>query len=253
MDWTEKLEHKKKLRKMAYRMLWADFKNVVLGWKVILLALMLLGFLILPYVKEIDDFNIASMYYFVMWVITAICAFAETAFNYLPLSTKDIVYYLKIRTNHQEAWIVFFSCITAIIMDAAGVELFWERGVLSTIFLLTTVEGCFVVSMSGYCVPEKTTLKEAGVPLAKRVRQVIYIIYGIGLLFGSLIVSMFMKPEGNAKITVLVILCLYLILYIVRADVASWANFTECRQSPGRSMWAAPQQNQTEFRDMLNQ
>ena len=63
MDWTEKMEQKKKIRKMAYRMLWADFKDLVLGWKVILILLMYLGFFILPYINEPDDYNAAGMYY----------------------------------------------------------------------------------------------------------------------------------------------------------------------------------------------
>ena len=87
MDWTEKIEQKKKIRKMAYRMLWADFKDLVLGWKVFLLILMYLGFFLLPYVKDAEDFNAVSMYYFVMWVFMAVSALAETSFNYLPLST----------------------------------------------------------------------------------------------------------------------------------------------------------------------
>ena len=109
MDLTEKIEQKKKIRKMAYRMLWADFKDLMCSWKVLLVVLMYLGFFLLPYVKEMDDFNAAGMYYFVIWVFMALSALAEGAFNYLPLSTKDIVYYLKVRTNHQVAWMVLFQ------------------------------------------------------------------------------------------------------------------------------------------------
>jgi len=150
MDWTEKFEHKKKIRKMAYRMLWADFKNPVLGWKVFLLVLMYLGFFLLPYVKEADDFNAVSMYYFVIWVFTALSALVETSFNYLPLSTKDIVYYLKIRTNHQVAWMVLVSVVSAIILDACGQEVFWERGLIILLFLLITVEWYSFIALYGY-------------------------------------------------------------------------------------------------------
>lgn len=252
MDWTEKLKYKKKIRKMAYRMLWADFRDLLMSWKSLLLVLMYLGFFLFPYWKQ-EDFNIACMYYFAVGIFTAISAMVETSFNYLPLSTKDIVYYLKARTNHQEAWMVLISVVSAIIMDAAGVEVFWERGALVLIFLLTTVEDYLILTLSGCSVPERTTLKEGGIPLAKRVRQIVYIIYGVTLLFGSLLVSMFMEPDENAKIKLLVMLCLYLVMYIFRADVSCWTNLTECRQTPSRSMWATPQQDQTELRDMMNQ
>ena len=101
-------------------MLWADFKDVVLGWRVILLLLMYLGFFLLPYVAMDDTFNAASMYYFVVWVVIALNALVETSFNYLPLSTKDIVYYLKCRTNHLTAWMVLISL-------ASGVKLWLMR------------------------------------------------------------------------------------------------------------------------------
>lgn len=253
MNWTEKLERRKKIRKMAYRMLWADFKDVVMSWKAIMLVLMYLGFFLFPYYKDMEGFNFACIYYFVVWVLMMVSALMETSFNYLPLSTKDIVHYLKTRTNHQEAWIVLLSGVSAIVMDAAGVEIFWERGALVLIFLLTTVEATFVISLTGYSVPEKKTMKEAGAPLARRVRQVVYIFYGLVLLFGSLIAGMFMKPNENAKVILLVVLCAYLVMYIFRADVAGWVKFAEHRSSPARSMWATPQQNPTELRDMLNQ
>lgn len=253
MDWTEKVEQKKKIRKMAYRMLWADFKDVVMSWNVLMLMMMFFGFFLFPYFKDMEDFNFACMYYFVVWVLMKVSALTENSFNYLPLSTKDILYYLKIRTNHQEAWIVLLSGVLAIVLDAAGVEVFWERGALVLIFLLTTVEATFIISLSGYSVPEKKTMKEAGAPLARRVRQVVYIIYGLILLFGNLIVSMFMKPNEDAKIILLVVLCAYLVLYIFRADVAGWVKFAEHRSLPIRSIWATPQQNQTELRDMMNQ
>jgi len=177
MDWTEKMEQKKKIRKMAYRMLWADFKDLVLGWKVILILLMYLGFFILPYINEADDFNAVSMYYFVIWVFMALSALAENSFNYLPLSTKDIIYYMKVRTNHQVAWMVLVSGASAIVLDAFGVEIFWERGVIILLFLLVTVEWYFFTALYGYSKPEGTTLLDDCIPKGRKVRIVIYNIY----------------------------------------------------------------------------
>ena len=241
MDWTEKIEQKKKIRKMAYRMLWADFKDLMCSWKVLLVVLMYLGFFLLPYVKEMDDFNAAGMYYFVIWVFMSLSALAEGSFNYLPLSTKDIVYYLKVRTNHQVAWMVLVSGVSAIILDAFGVEIFWERGVIILLFLLVTVEWYSLTALYGYSKPEGTTLLDDGIPKGRKVRVVIYNIYSLALLFAGMFIGMFMNNNEHAKTKVLVILCLYLVMYIFRADVVKWVRFNEFSKTPQRSMWGNAQ------------
>lgn len=237
MDWTEKLEHRKKIKKMAYRMLWADFKDVVLSWKCILLLLMYLGFFLLPYVKEMDDFNAAGMYYFVVWVILAINALAETSFNYLPLSAKNIKIYLKIRTNHQTAWITFVSVMTAIILDICGVEVFWERGIMILIFCLATVEWMFFMTLYSYSKPNGTTFLTADFSTSRKVRIVLYHVYSITFLFVTMLMGMFMDYNENAKTKVLVVLYAFLVLYIIRADVLCWVRFEEFCKTPRRSMW----------------
>ena len=241
MDWTEKTEQKKKIRKMAYRMLWADFKDLVLGWKVILILLMYLGFFILPYINEPDDYNAAGMYYFVIWVFRSLSALAEGSCNYLPLSTKDILYYLKVRTNHQVAWMVLVSGVSAIVLDAFGVEIFWERGVIILLFLLVTVEWYSFTALYGYSKPEGTTLLDDCIPKGRKVRVVIYNIYSLALLFASMFIGMFMDDNEHAKTKVLVILCLYLVMYIFRADVVNWVRFNEFSKTPQRSMWGNAQ------------
>lgn len=242
MDWTEKLEHRKKIRKMAYRMLWADFKDMICSWKVLLLVLMYLGFFLLPYVKEMDDFNAAGMYYFVIWVFMALSALAEGSFNYLPLSTKDIVYYLKVRTNHQVAWMVLVSGVSAIILDAFGVEIFWERGVIILLFLLVTVEWYSFTALYGYSKPEGTNFLDDCIPTGRKVRIVIYNVYSLALLFAGMMIGMFMDCNEHAKTKVLVVLCLYLVMYIFRADAAHWVRFNEFSKTPRRSMWANAEQ-----------
>ena len=237
MDWTEKLEHKKKIRKMAYRMLWADFRELVLSWKVLLLALMYLGFFFLPYFKGLDDFNSAALYYFVIWVFTALTAMPEAAFNYLPLSTKDIIYYLKCRTNHQTAWFVLVSGLTALILDATGVDVFWERGLITLIFLLVTEEWYFFMTLYGYSKPMEISFLDTGIPVGRKVRIAIYNVYSVILLFVCLIVGMFMDYNENAKTKLLVLLCAYLVMYIFRADAVRWVHFNEYNKAPRRNLY----------------
>ena len=242
MDWTDKLEHKKKIRKMAYRMLWADFKEVVLSWKVVLLLLMYLGFFLLPYVAKDDDFNAASMYYFVVWVILALNALVETSFNYLPLSTKDIKTYLKIRTNHQTAWMVFISVMTGIILDACGVDVFWERGIMVLIFLLVTVEWMFFLTLYSYGKQDGVSFLAADFSTSKKVRIALYHVYGLGMLFTTMFVAMFMDDNENAKTKVIVMLCAFLVMYISRADAIQWVRIEEYKKMPRRSMWGNVEQ-----------
>ncbi|MBR6642523.1 MAG: hypothetical protein IKL28_02545 [Lachnospiraceae bacterium] len=247
MDWTEKMEHKKKIRKMAYRMLWADFKDMVFSWKVIMLIGAYLGYFLLPYYNRYEDFNLAGMYYLVVWAVIYLNAVSETSFNYLPLSTKDIVYYLKIRTNHQISWMVFLSGLSAIVLDAFGQEVFWERGLIILLFMLISVEFMFILTLNSYSRPHGTGFMEANQSVGRKVRTVIYFIYGLGALMGTMLVGMFMDYNENAKIKLLVILCLYLVMYIFRADVVRWVQFNEFNKTPRRSMWGnAEQLNQSQ-------
>ena len=241
MDWTEKIEQKKKIRKMAYRMLWADFKDMVLGWKVFLILLAYLGYFLLPYYNPYEDFNMAGMYYMVVWVIIGLNALSETSFNYLPLSTKDIVYYLKVRTNHQIGWMVFISILSAIVMDACGAEVFWERGLVILLFMLISMELMFILTLDGYSKPQGTPLSSASIPKSRKVRIVIYSVYGIAALFASMLIGMFMVYNENAKTKLLVFLCVYLVMLIFRADVVRWVDFKEFNKTPRRSMWGNAQ------------
>lgn len=237
MDWTEKMEHKKKIRKMAYRMLWADFKDMVLGWKVFLILLAYLGYFLLPYYNRYEDFNMAGMYYLVVWVIIALNALSETAFNYLPLSTKDILYYMKVRTNHQIGWIVLVSGVTAIVMDAFGADMFWERGLVILLFLLISVELMFYLTLDGYSRPHGISFMDADIPIGRKIRIVICFIYGLGALMSSMIVGMFMDYNENAKTKVLVFLGVYLVMLIFRADAMRYVEFNEFNKTPRRTLW----------------
>lgn len=236
MDWTEKLERRKNIRKMAYRMLWADFRDMLFSWKVFLIGLTYLGFFLLPYLK-MEDFNFACLYYFVTWVVIALNAVSETSFNYLPLSTKDIVYYMKVRTNHQIGCFVLLSGLSAIALDALGVEVFWERGLTILVFLLITVEWMFFMTLYSYSKPREVNFLDASIPMGRKIRIVFYNIYGFSSLIACMIVGMFMDMNENAKIKLLVMTCIYLVMLIFRADASCWVRFMEYNKTPRKSMW----------------
>lgn len=241
MDWKESIKHKKKIRKMATRMLWADFKDMVLGWKVFLILLAYLGFFLLPYYNRYEDFNLAGMYYLVVWVVIVLNALAETSFNFLPLSTKDIVYYLKVRTNHQCVWMVLVSGLSAVVMDAFNQEVFWERGLIILLFVLITVEFMLILTLDSYSRPHGVRFMDANIPVGRKIRIVFYFIYGLGALFAGMLIGMFMDNNETAKIKLLVILCLYLVMLIFRWDAARWVRFDEFNKTPRRSMWGNAQ------------
>lgn len=237
MDWTETLEKKKKLRKMAYRMLWADLKNTMLSWNGWLVLLMYLFYFLLPYNKKFDEVNIAAIYYFCIWVLISLGAVAETAFNYIPLSTKDIVYYLKCRTNHLVSWMVLLSVGTGLVLDASGVDVFWERGLISLIFLLSSVEWYFFMALYSYSKPEKVSFLDPEIPTGRKIRIAICNVYCVVAIFANMIVGMFMDYNENAKTKLLVLLCVYLVMYIFRADAARFVKFEEYSKKPNRNMY----------------
>lgn len=251
MDWTEKLEHKKKIRKMAYRMLWADFKDLVMSWKVLFVITTYLGFFFLAYLGKEGNYNAASMCYFVMWVFAAIGALSETSFNYLPLSSKDIVYYLKCRTNHLAAWMVLISVLTGIVLDAASGNVFWERGLVILLFLLMILEWYFGAMLYSYSKPEHVKLYDAEMPTSRKIVVTIYNVYSVILMLVSLLMGMFMKYNEHAKTKLLVVLCAYLVMYIFRAEAVRWVNFPEYSKRPQRGLYN--QNVLTDQKDMGNQ
>lgn len=241
MDWTEKMEHRKKIRKMAYRMLWADVKDMMLSWKSILVVSMYFFFLLIPYVQT-ENYNFAGMYYFVIWVLMALNAVSETSFNFLPLSTKDIVYYMKVRTNHLISWLVLLSCLSGIVLDAFGKDVFWERGLLILLFLLITIEWWFFMTLYSYSKPYGTNFLDSCIPTGRKIRIAVYFTYSLVALFGCMIVGMFMDYNEHVKTKLLVMLCIYLVMHIFRADAVRWVKFNEFNKTPNRNMWGNVEQ-----------
>ena len=195
----------------------------------------------IPYDREVDDFNIAIVYYLILWVITALSALAENAFNYLPLSTKDIVYYLKCRTNHLTAWMVLISVGSGLVLDVFGTDMFWERGIIALLFLLATVEWEFFMALCGYSRQEKISLFESDIPKARKICIVIFNIYYFVFIFANMLVTMFMGYNEHAKTKLFVFLIAYLVMYIFRVYAERWVCFNEYRKATSRSLYNVQQ------------
>ncbi len=244
MSFTEKAEKKKKLRKMAGRMLWADVKDLMCSWKGILVIGMYLGFFLLPYVKNVGRLNIGAMFYFVMWVLGMLNALSETSFNYLPLSTGDIVYYLKCRTNFVIAGMTTLSVLTGALLHVFSDGIFLERGLAVLLFLLFTVEWLFFTTLYGYSKPLGITFTDPSIPKARKVRIVIYNTYWILMFIIGMLMWMFMELDENSGKKLLFSLCVYLIMFIFRADAMRWVRFNEFVKAGNRNLYDTQQQNQ---------
>lgn len=235
MDWITNLEEKKKIRKMAGRMLGADFRNLVCGWKVVFFLILYLGFFILPYV-ETEDYNAGAFYYCAMWSLLALNAQFETVFNYLPLSTRQIRYYLYVRTNYLQAGSVLFSIVTVAGMKLLGFTPFWERGLLVLLFLLMTNEWVAMMTMYGYSKPEGVGLFDQEYPKGRRIRIICYNVYSIALL---LVVMIYLTLKDNREKELWVMVMAYLILFAMREDVRHWVSFSRYTKAVRRGMFAA--------------
>ena len=75
------------------------------------------------------------------------------------------------------------------------------------------------------------------IPTGRKVRIVIYNVYSVALLFASMMIGMFMDCNEHAKTKALVVLCLYLVMYIFRADAARFVKFEEYSKKPNRNMY----------------
>lgn len=241
MDWAEKSEQKKRLRKMAGRMLWADFKGAVCSWNVIFMVCMYFGFFLLPY-SMTENINTGTMVMFLFWVLAALNSLPETVFNYLPLSTEDIVYYLKYRTNLLTAWVTLISVGTGAVMYAAGAEVFVERGLMVLCFVLMAVEGELVGVLYSYSKSPNTIGTESGLPKPRKIRFIIYGIYCFVMVLVNMFMWLLMDYDENRTTKLVFILCAYLVMYIFRADLARWVQFKEFTKGAGRNIFAVQQQ-----------
>lgn len=232
MDWITNLEEKKKIRKMARRMLWADFRSFVCSWQVVFLLVMYLGLFLMAYI-ETENYNAGAFYYCAMWGYLGLNAQFETAFNYLPLSTKQIRYYLHIRISYLEAGMVFLSVVTASGMQLLGFAPVWERGLLVLLFLLMTSEWIALYTMYGYSKPEGVGLFDQEYPAGRRFRMICYNVYSVAALIGTM---SYLTVAAPGKQALWVMLIAYLILFFMREDVRHWVNFPNYTKAVRKGM-----------------
>lgn len=241
MDWTEKSEQKKRIRKMAGRMLWADFKATVCSWKILLLSLLTILFIVLAFVRSIENYNVGAGYYFVTWVVISLSAMYESVFNYLPLASGDVRYYLKYRTNLLTAWTVVLYVAIALMLQLFGVELFVERGVSSLIMMLTTYELMLQLTLFEHT-EGKGKLLDANLPTSRKVRFCIYFAYDFILMIISMIYTMFMEDAEKAKLWIVILAAAYVVMYIFRADLSTWFKHEEYKKPGRRTMYTTQAQ-----------
>ena len=208
------------------------------------MVMMYLGFFVLPYLIKVDKLNVGAVFYFVVWVLVAVNALSENVFNYLPMSTEDIVYYLKCRTNLLIAGLTTISVGTGAVIYTCSDDIFLERGLATLIFLLIAVEWLFFMTLYGYSKPLGITFTDPGIPKTRKVRIAIYNTYSIIMLFVGMIVWMFMEFDENASKKLLFTLCSYLVMFIFRADAVRWVRFNEYTRTESRNLYATQQKNQ---------
>ena len=241
MDWIDKTEQKKKVRRMASRMLWSDFRDMICSWKVLFFLAVYMFFFLLALIKEIDDFNVGACFYFIVWEAMALYALTENIFNYLPVSSKDIVYYLNHRTNLLITWILILYIGTAVLLNGIGVELFVERGIVSMVLLWSSVEWMHQASLfenskgRGKLVTEHLTT-------GQKVRYCVYFAYSLILILVSMLYSMFMENMETAQIMAPVLLGAYIVLFFFRFDLMRWFSFDQYRQRVRRAWFSTPAQ-----------
>lgn len=245
MDWTDRREHRKKVRKMAAKMLWADFKDMFFSWRVLVLLMLYLCFVVLALIKDMDDYNVGACFYFITWVVMWLYALVEKVFNYLPVSDKDIILYMHHRTNLLTAWIVVLIAGTALLMDLFGVELFVERGVVCMLMLLFTVEWMHQTALFENS-PGKGKWLTEELTTGQKVRYGCYFVYSIGFVMVSMLYGMFMESNENTKTWVIAFACAYALMYVFRADISSWFVFDEYKKRGRRTIYASQKQLEEE-------
>ena len=80
----------------------------------------------------------------------------------------------------------------------------------------------------------------------RKVRYGIYFFISLSLVMVSMLYGMFMELNENTGIWVITFLCAYVLLYVFRADIASWFVFDEYRKRGRRSIYASKNQLKVE-------
>lgn len=245
MDWIDKMEQKKKIRRMASKMLWADFRDMICSWRIIVFLAVYVFFFLMALIKDMDDLNAGACFYFIVWVVMGLYALMENIFNFLPISSKDIIYYLNHRTNLLTTWVLILFIGTAAVLNGFGVELFIERGIVSMVMLWSSIEWMYQASLFENS-PGKGKVMTDLLTTGQKVRYCLYFAYSIILVMVSMLYSMFMENMETAQIMAPVLLGAYIVLFFFRFDLMRWFSF-DCYRQKVRQVWfSTPAQRNVE-------
>ncbi|MGN0507490.1 MAG: hypothetical protein ACI4FZ_13110 [Lachnospiraceae bacterium] len=238
MDWLQRLEQKKKIRKTAGRILAKDMKQLIFSWMVLVLLFVICFDLLFPYLKTIESLNIGVSFYLLMLLLMKLYAMPEQIFYFLPMTQKEIRQYLNARNNLLEAFMTLASVVLAAVLVLCGVNVFWERGLCALLMLLSTVEGISAAMFYDY--REEAMRKEElhGRARVRRTRSILYFLYGIVLLIYEVIGITFAAAAEHQKIVLLFCLAGYISMVFIRKDVMRWTDFTEYRKVIRKNMFA---------------
>lgn len=196
MDWLQRLEQRKFIRKLARRILFKDFKVLVLSWRIIFLILVVTGY-ILPYFASLDNINLGLFVYISMGFLTTLGIQSEPVFVFLPMTQKEIRQYLTFRMELLLGGMVVFAAAFAAAMKLIGVPLFLERGLMSTLSMLYVTELVFVIYLCDRHEKAQKGRKLSGRAKARRIRDICYLVFGTAAWCYQIIAAMFMEQTGE--------------------------------------------------------
>lgn len=237
MDWLQRLERRKVIRKLAERILWKDMKAVICSWRVIFLMLIVLGYLILPYVAEIDNLNTGVFVYVGIMFLSMLGMQLEPCFVFLPMTQKEIRQYVTARMNLLLAGTTALSAGIAAIMVLAGIPVFIERGIISTLALLFMIG--LMNSVFLYDSREKAMRGKnlKGRAKGRKVRAICYLVFGTVAWCYQLILVMFMEQEKSNKGFLVASIVCFAVLALMYADAIRWTEFIEFRKETKANPW----------------
>lgn len=240
MDWLQRLERRRVIRKLAGRILWKDIKAILCSWRVIFLLLVVGGYLVLPYVAEIDSINTGVFAYISMMLLTMLGMQLEPCFFLLPMTQKEIRQYITARTNLLLGGTAALSAGIAATMDLVGISVFIERGISSTLALLFTIgmmTGIFLYDNREKTMKEKNLKDRAK---ARKIRSICYLVFGCIAWCYQLTLVMFMKKEGSSKGFLMVSIVCFVALALMYVDMIRWTEFKElCKEAKRNNPWGA--------------
>lgn len=239
MDWLQRLERRKLIRKLAGRMLLKDLKAMVFSWKVIFLALAVTGFLVLPYFQSVRTANLGMFLYISMLACDMIGMQMETCFFFLPMTQKEIRQYLTARMQWMLGGTAALSAGIAAVLKIAGIPIFLERGVFSTFCLLFMIEFMAVIYL--YEEREEAIKEEKahGRAKARKIRGICYLVFGVLFMLYQFTITSFYGESWlkHGKAFIMVDVVCFVFLTFIHADVIRWSGFTKFRKIRKRQLW----------------